>query len=326
MRSLGRISREDDALRFCDYLLTRGIESRAEGTRSGFEIWVRDEDRLDEAGRELDAFLKAPEDPKYREAASVAGALRQREAEDLERHARNRVDVRGGWAKRSRGARPITAVLAIGCIVVAIATQLGERESGIRDALAFGVLPEAEELDRRFRERAAAAGDENPPQPRNWAELRRATGITGFEQIAGGQLWRLFTPALLHFSLLHLLFNLLWLYDLGGQIERVKGRLALVLLFLVGAALSCAAQNLVSGPNFGGMSGVNYALFGFVWMRQRFSPLDGLALAPNSVPYMLGWLVLCMTGMVGPVANTAHVVGLVVGVVAGAAPHYLGRR
>lgn len=325
MRSLGRLPREDDALRLCDYLLTRGIESRAEGTRSGWEIWVKDEDRLDEAGREFDEFRRAPEDPKYRDAAPVAAALRKREAEDLERHARNRIDVRGAWARRSRGARPITTVLAIACVVVAFATQLGERESELRRALSFGVLPEREEMERRYRERVEQ-GQAEPATVGSWSEFRRVTGITGFEQILAGQVWRLFTPALLHFSVLHLLFNLLWLYDLGGQIERVKGRVWIVLLFLGSAALSCSAQCLVSGPHFGGMSGVNYALFGFVWMRQRFAPSDGLWLAPNSVPYMLGWLVLCMTGWLGPVANTAHVAGLAAGLVAGAAPHFLSRR
>ena len=32
---------------------------------------------------------------------------------------------------------------------------------------------------------------------------------------------------------------------------------------------------------------------------------------------MMIWLVLCMTGMVGPIANAAHVMGLVVGIVFG---------
>jgi GlpG protein len=32
---------------------------------------------------------------------------------------------------------------------------------------------------------------------------------------------------------------------------------------------------------------------------------------------MLLWLVLCMTGVMGPIANAAHVVGLVVGIVFG---------
>jgi GlpG protein len=38
---------------------------------------------------------------------------------------------------------------------------------------------------------------------------------------------------------------------------------------------------------------------------------------PNNVNIMLLWLVLCMTGVIGPIANAAHFVGLIVGVALG---------
>jgi GlpG protein len=328
MRSLGTIPEAAAAQRFADYLLTRGIVASVERGTGGFAVWVRDEDRLEEAGREFDRFLKEPGDPRYASAAAAAGDLRRREEEEVRRHERNRIDVRGGWAKRARGSRPVTALLAVLSIAVAAATSLGERDTAVREALVFGVLPDEEELTRRIEERASRGDPEELRDLsglRGWDAFRRLTGYTGFEQIAAGEVWRLFTPILLHFSLLHLVFNLLWLYDLGGQIEQVKGRLALLLLVLGSAALSNAAQNLTNGPNFGGMSGVNYALFGFIWMRQRFRPLEGLGLGPNTVPLMLGWLVVCMAGWVGSVANTAHFVGLAVGVASGLAPHLYDR-
>jgi GlpG protein len=48
-------------------------------------------------------------------------------------------------------------------------------------------------------------------------------------------------------------------------------------------------------------------------------------LYPQTVWIMLGWLVLCMTGLVGPIGNAAHVAGLLVGMAAAAAPIYLRR-
>ena len=36
---------------------------------------------------------------------------------------------------------------------------------------------------------------------------------------------------------------------------------------------------------------------------------------------MIVWLFVCWTGVIGSVANFAHVAGLIVGVVIGAAPH-----
>jgi len=64
---------------------------------------------------------------------------------------------------------------------------------------------------------------------------------------------------------------------------------------------------------FGGMSGVNYALIGYVWIRGRFDPAAGLHLDRQSLIYALIWFVLCFTKLLGPVANYAHGAGLMVG-------------
>jgi GlpG protein len=132
-----------------------------------------------------------------------------------------------------------------------------------------------------------------------------------------GEVWRLVTPIFLHFGIWHLLFNLLWLFQLGSMIERRLGTGTLAAVVLGTAALSNLAQALVSGPNFGGMSGVVYALAGYVWMRGKHDPNADVYLDPQSMQWLLIWLVLCFTGLLGPVANTAHVVGLVAGAVWG---------
>ena len=128
------------------------------------------------------------------------------------------------------------------------------------------------------------------------------------------QPWRLFTPALLHFSVLHITFNLIWWLDLGGQVERKQSPLRLLVLFLVVAGVSNVAQFLATGPLFGGLSGVVYGLLGYVWVQGRLRPEAGLAIPNPVVVLMLGWLVLCWTGLLGPVANMAHLAGLVTGV------------
>ena len=66
-------------------------------------------------------------------------------------------------------------------------------------------------------------------------------------------------------------------------------------------------------PVFGGMSGVVYGLLGYVWIRGKFDPGSGLFLHRETVIMMIFWLFLCFTGALGPIANAAHVVGLVVG-------------
>jgi GlpG protein len=104
-----------------------------------------------------------------------------------------------------------------------------------------------------------------------------------------------------------------WLFFLGRLIEARKGSLFLLAFVLVIAIPSNLAQFILSGPLFGGMSGVVYGLFGYIWMKGRFAPREGLALDPTTVVIMLVWLVLGYLGMMN-MANTVHTVGLIVGV------------
>jgi GlpG protein len=107
-------------------------------------------------------------------------------------------------------------------------------------------------------------------------------------------------------------------------IEFRRGTMRLAALVLVSAIASNLGQYLYmerlepGEPQlFGGISGVICALFGYIWMKGMYEPEQGMILHPNSVTVVLLWLGLCMTGLVGPIANAAHVVGLVVGVAAG---------
>ncbi len=68
---------------------------------------------------------------------------------------------------------------------------------------------------------------------------------------------------------------------------------------------------------FGGMSGVGYALFGYLWMKGCAHPEEHLWVNYNTDVKMVVWFLLCFTGMLGPIANAAHGVGLVVGMIFG---------
>ncbi|MGL6303860.1 rhomboid family intramembrane serine protease GlpG [Aeromonas caviae] len=137
-------------------------------------------------------------------------------------------------------------------------------------------------------------------------------------QFTDWQAWRYVTPAFIHFSVLHLVFNLLWWWYLGGQIEQRLGSGKLFILLIVGAALPNIAEFFASGPRFGGLSGVVYALLGYSWLRTRLQPDCGLAMPPALMGFMLVWLVLGFLDMLGtPTANMAHLVGLLVGLAQG---------
>ena len=136
-----------------------------------------------------------------------------------------------------------------------------------------------------------------------------------FYSIQRGQVWRLFTPIFLHFNLLHILFNMMALIALGTAIEYRRGPWRFLLMVLIIAAGSNVTQFIVSGPNFGGMSGVVYGLFGYMWIKGKYDPSFGVRLTSETVTSMLLWLVLCMTGILGPIANSAHVAGLIIGII-----------
>ncbi len=131
------------------------------------------------------------------------------------------------------------------------------------------------------------------------------------------QLWRWFTHAFLHFSVIHIAFNVLWWWQLGGDVEKKLGAGKLLSLFLFSAATSGLGQYWVEGANFGGLSGVVYALVGYLWMLGYYAPKLGLGLSKPIVGFMLVWLVLGFVQPFMAIANTAHLVGLLCGVAMG---------
>jgi GlpG protein len=95
-------------------------------------------------------------------------------------------------------------------------------------------------------------------------------------------------------------------------------------LFLVTATVANVSQYLFGGPSlFGGMSGVVYGILGFAWVAASLQPRWPFRPTQGVVVLMVGWLVLCLFGVVetlgfGAVANAAHLGGLLSGMLLGA--------
>ena len=84
------------------------------------------------------------------------------------------------------------------------------------------------------------------------------------EFLSHGQYWRLVTPIFLHFGWLHIVFNMLWLWELGRRIERAVGSMHLLMVtFFIGIASNLWQAESTPLAGFGGMSGVVYGLLAY---------------------------------------------------------------
>lgn len=286
MRQIGNLPAEKEARLFSDHLIANRIRNEIEPEGGGWAVWINDEEQLDDAKARLERFRSNPSAPEFRLARSGAADIRAAEAQDLANY-RRRVRSRSGIFPKfgGYGIGPLTFGLIFLCVAFAVYSKLG--------------------YDRDVYRRFVLADPEN------------ANG-TFLPEVQAGQYWRLVSPIFIHFGPLHLVFNLIWLFQLGSMIEARRGTLTFALLVLATATGPLIAQYLLSKPGFvGGISGVVYGLAGYVWMLGKYDQTSGVYLDRASIQWLLVWLVVCFTGAVGPVANVAHVAGLIIGMVWG---------
>jgi len=137
------------------------------------------------------------------------------------------------------------------------------------------------------------------------------------------EFWRWLTPAFVHFSWMHLVFNCAAVYEFGRRIEVVMGSFAVVLLIILLAVVANLTQVAFGvSPLFGGLSGVAYGLVGFVLARNRLDPATGPWQLHPAIPgSMLIVLVGFSTGITEQfglhIANAAHWGGLIGGLILG---------
>ena len=136
--------------------------------------------------------------------------------------------------------------------------------------------------------------------------------------VQGGEPWRLLSHAFLHGGLIHLLFNAMFLYQLGPMFERTVGSPRFALIYVVSAVAGALNANLWTHP-LTPLVGGSGALFGLLGasvalnMRRGRHLLDFLNYSgPRQVLLLIA--VNLLLGLLIPmISNAAHIGGLVAG-------------
>jgi len=137
--------------------------------------------------------------------------------------------------------------------------------------------------------------------------------------IRRGELWRLVTSILPHVNIVHLVFNVYWIWVFGTLVEEVYGHAktaALITLFAFGPnALEFAFA--LGGV---GLSGVGYGLFGLLWVLSKRDERFREAIDGRTIQLFVGWFFLCILLSVAhimSVGNIAHGAGAILGILVG---------
>ncbi|WP_405992129.1 rhomboid family intramembrane serine protease [Streptomyces sp. NBC_00986] len=133
------------------------------------------------------------------------------------------------------------------------------------------------------------------------------------EGVAEGQPYRLLTAMFLHASPIHIIFNMMSLWWIGGPLEAALGRARYLALYFVSGLAGSALTYLIAAPNQPslGASGAIFGLFGataVLMRRLRYDMRPVIALLVINLIFTFGW---------ANIAWQAHIGGLVAGVITG---------
>lgn len=164
--------------------------------------------------------------------------------------------------------------------------------------------------------------DRVPGTPSAEFRLGLFEGRDGVAGVADDEWYRLITSGFLHFSVFHIAFNMLLLFQLGNLLEPVVGRVRYTLLYFA-ALLGGSAGALLLSPNAltGGASGAVFGLLGAAAVALHRRGVNPLSTGIGAT-IMLNLLI---TFTLPNISIGGHIGGLIAGSAAGwfmTAPRY----
>ncbi len=131
MRQVGSLPNQREAERFSAYLVTQGIDAHAEQDTHEWAVWVRDEDRIEQARQSLEHFRVDPEDNRYRGVERDAEVIRRGELQRRMSAQKNVVEMRGRWLQPTIRKTPLTITVIVLSVVVTVFGNFGKAQRGI---------------------------------------------------------------------------------------------------------------------------------------------------------------------------------------------------
>lgn len=131
--------------------------------------------------------------------------------------------------------------------------------------------------------------------------------------------YKLITPAFVHFSFMHIAFNLVMFEAMARPIERTFGKVKFFSIFISVALLSNVTQYcFMTDLNgyFGGLSGVVYGVIGYSGVLSRRKDLPPSFNIPPGL-LTVSVIFIFISFFLGGIANLCHIGGLVVGMLWG---------
>jgi rhomboid protease GluP len=159
--------------------------------------------------------------------------------------------------------------------------------------------------------------------------LQLAWGANFAPATTDGEWWRLATAMFLHFGILHLLMNMVALWDSGRLVERLFGPLRFLAIYLASGLMGNLVSLIVHGDRAvsGGASGAIFGIYGallafLLTERQRLHAAEFRWMFWGAIAFSV--LALSFGLLIPGIDNAAHFGGLLAGIISGYilwAPH-----
>lgn len=361
MRLLRTFEDEKMGHRFYIFLLQKKIESQYEKNADGtFDIWIIKEDQIESAKKHFKEFMEDPGAQAYdlEEPQPETAPPKRMPKMPCDKDAQQSKLIALNFMA------PLTRLFVIVCAILylmssyQVGTNLGKETpffpqvSRLQADLLYD-YPSSVKLGEQLNEEYQVTKVEDltalPPEGQkmldemkdnptwpgfytvllNWKDRDQLSNVSLFGSIRDGQIWRLVTPIFLHAGILHILFNMLWLWMLGKMVELNMGSAKLLLFVIITAAFTNTLQYLMTGPFFMGFSGVVAAMAGYVWVRKKDAPWEIYLIDRSTLIFLwvfiFGLLALQIIAfflqifhiitMQLHIANTAHVSGVLFGMI-----------